>query len=333
MRFRQAEIDQTALQRELLATPLLDALEMGGADERLWGDCDLASLAENRLGARTDPRALTTAERDEWCRRATTESLWPPSARKYERCYWLIDAGERVGTVALSTSLLGSTLLRLSSLYVFPSHRGRGIAANALRSLRATLARHELGIKLETNWSWQLAVRFYLRLGLWVHMWKHDLAFRWDAGAPPPVIESESDTVTLSVDANGARLVLARAERRGTQLVLNEYECSPDTDDSIRALAWEAPSTLSLWLALHGWPLIRSTAAWDKFRYADGGAPEALAHKIVIWEAWDKAHGWHAETPRIPGLTYATWEELEARWDAESAAIEDRERSSAKDPA
>jgi hypothetical protein len=191
--------------------------------------------------------------------------------------------------------------------------------------LRATLAPHQLGIKLETNWSWQHTVQFYLQLGLWVHMWKHELAFRWDAGDPPPVIESESDAVTLSVDAGGARVELARAERKGTQLVLSECECPPGTDDSIRALTWHAPSTLSLWLALHGWPLIRSTEAWDKFHYADGGAPEGLAHKIVVWEAWDKAHGWRVETPRIPGLTYSTWEELEARWDAESAAMIERE--------
>ncbi len=320
MRFSEIEVDAAALQRELLATGWLEALHMGGADELLWGDCDLASLAENRLGDCTDPRALTDVRRDDWRRRATTEAQWLPSARRYENCYWLLEGSERVGTVALSNSLLGSTLVRLSSLYVFPSHRGRGIATHLLEALRATLAAHQLGIMLETHWCWQLPVRFYLNLGLWVHMWKRDVAFRWGPADPPPVIESSANSVTLSVDVSQSRVVLARAEREGTGLVWNEYECPPGTDDAIAALAWHAPSTLSLWLALHGWPLIRSQKAWDELRYADGGAPEALAYKIVLWEAWDRAHGWQVETPRIPALEYSTWEELEARWNAESAA-------------
>lgn len=316
--FRRVEFDAAALQRERVATGLLEALEFGGADELLWSDCDLASLAENRLGDRTDPRELTQARRDEWRARATTEAPWPPSARQYENCYWLVDGNERVGTVALANSLLGSTLVRLSSLYVFPTHRGRGVATRALRQLRVLLARHELGIQLETNWSWQLAVKFYLRLGLWVHMWKRDLTFRWDPGDPEPLFEREGDAVSLFVELDESRVELARAERDGTRLVLTEREGSPGSDDTIAALAWQAPSTLGLWLALHGWPLIRSAEAWDEYKYADGGPPEALASKIVLWEAWDRAHGWQVETPRIPGLVYSSWEELEAGWKAEA---------------
>ena len=316
--FRRVEFDAAELHRELVGTGLLEKLEFGGADERLWGDCDLASLAENRLADRTDPRELTQARRDEWQARATTEAPWPPSARQYENCYWLIDGNERVGTVALANTLLGSTLVRLSSLYLFPTYRGRGIASRSLRQLRVALARHELGIKLETNWSWQSAVKFYLRLGLWVYMWKRDLMFCWAPDDPAPIFELESDAVTLSVDVGQSRVVLARAEREGTRLVLTEREGSPGSADAIAALAWQAPSTLGLWLALQGWPLIRSAEAWDEYQYADGGPPEALASKIVLWEAWDRAHGWQVETPRIPGLTYASWEELEARWKAEA---------------
>jgi len=322
-RFREGELDTAAVHRELVATGLLESLEMGGADELLWGDCDLASLAENRLADCTDPRELTAARRNEWRRAATTEEPWPPSARRYENCYWLVDGSERVGTVALSNSLLGSTLMGLSSLYVFPTHRARGCASRALTQLRAALGLHGLGIKLETNWSWQAAVKFYLRLGLWVHMWKRDLMFRWDPDDPPPIIELGSDALTLSVDVGESRVELARAEREGTQLVLKERDCPHDASDPITELAWHAPSTMSLWLALHGWPLIRSTEAWEKYHYADGGAPEALASKIVLWEAWDRAHGWQVETPRIPGLEYSTWAELEARWKAEAGETGD----------
>lgn len=66
--------------------------------------------------------------------------------------------------------------------------------------------------------------------------------------------------------------------------------------------------------ALRGWPLIRSQRFWDEFHHSDAGPPEALAHKIAIWEAWDRKHGFRVETPKIPGLEYPTWEELEARW-------------------
>lgn len=58
-----------------------------------------------------------------------------------------------------------------------------------------------------------------------------------------------------------------------------------------------------------------------RFREVEVDA-QALHHEIVLWEAWDNAHGWQVEPPRIPGLTYSTWDELEARWKAESAAIE-----------
>ncbi|HEX4935896.1 MAG TPA: hypothetical protein VFV33_22100, partial [Gemmatimonadaceae bacterium] len=54
-------------------------------------------------------------------------------------------------------------------------------------------------------------------------------------------------------------------------------------------------------------------------RDADGGAPEALANKIVQWEAFDRAQGWHVDQPRIPGLAYPTWDDLEARWAAGAA--------------
>lgn len=39
---------------------------------------------------------------------------------------------------------------------------------------------------------------------------------------------------------------------------------------------------------------------------------EALAERIVTWEAWAADRGWHIATPRIPGLQYRTWSELEA---------------------
>jgi hypothetical protein len=47
---------------------------------------------------------------------------------------------------------------------------------------------------------------------------------------------------------------------------------------------------------------------------------------IILWEAWSHAHGWAVDTPRIPGLRYPTWAELQARWAGQHAELEPRSR-------
>jgi hypothetical protein len=91
-------------------------------------------------------------------------------------------------------------------------------------------------------------------------------------------------------------------------------ETRAGSEPPLQELAWRAPSTLVLWLALRGWPLVRSPEDWERERHNDFGSPEALAYKIVIWEAWAKAHGFRVDTPRIPGLSYTGWAELQAEW-------------------
>ena len=96
-------------------------VSLGGAEERAWLDCDLASLAENRIGDSTHPRDLDDRRRAEWGSRITGGPPQRLEARsEYDRCYWVLDGGDRVGTVALATSVLGGTRLRLSSFYIFP---------------------------------------------------------------------------------------------------------------------------------------------------------------------------------------------------------------------
>jgi GNAT superfamily N-acetyltransferase len=312
-----------AAHEEMVRSGFVVPVELGGAEERLWLDCDLASLAENRLGDRADPHTIDDARRADWTARATTERAWSLRKRsRYEACYWLVEGADRLGTIAVSTDTLGSRSARVASFYVFPAHRRRGVGRRALERVRDTLARHDLGLRLETSWSWQPTVRFYVRAGMWVYMWKRELALFYGPETPPPHIEVGEQEASLSVLRGRERVVLARARRRGDALELDEPAKGAERDRSLGEAYWHATSTLSLSLALAGWPLIRSKEEWDNSYFADAGPPEALAHKISIWEAFDRHHGWRVETPRIPGLTYPTWEELEARWAAEQAAFE-----------
>lgn len=309
-------------QEEMVRAGLVVPVEID-TEARLWLDCDLAVLAENRLGDRTDPHELDKDRRADWKKRATSERASRLGARsKYETCHWLLEDGERVGTIAIWNSTLGSPVARLSSFYVFPAKRSRGVGGRALARMREIFARHRLGIRLETSWSWQRTVRFYQRAGMWVYMWKRDLALGAFHDTPPPHIEVGEREAHLSVRVDGEEIVLQRARRRGDVLELDDPPRELEDDERLGRAWWEASSTLSLALALEGWPLVRSPEMWERMHYADAGPPEALAYKIEIWEAWDRHHGWIVDTPRIPGLAYPTWEALQAKWDEENAEIE-----------
>ncbi len=315
-----------AAHRELVRNGVIEQVTTGGADERMWLDCDLASLAENRIGDKHGPVGLTQARRAEWQSRVTLERAESLAVRsQWEQCYWLLEDGARIGTVGLATELLGGSLVRLSSLYVLPSLRGRGTGERAMRRLRDAFARHGLGIRLDTHWTWQPAVRFYLRLGMWVYMWKRDLVFFWDTRTPDPTLDVGPTGARLSIRTGDDQVLLARAERHEGRLVMDdrgERFAETSRDPRLGTGPWHACSTLCLALALHGWPLVRSQQDWDRSYYVDGSSPEALAYKITVWEAWDRKAGFAVQTPRIPGLPYPTWDELEAQWAAEQAQFD-----------
>ncbi|XXX76638.1 GNAT family N-acetyltransferase [Sorangium sp. So ce134] len=308
---------------DLVQAGALAPVALGGPEEQRWIDCELASLAENRLGDPTDPEAIDEARRADWEARATDQRVSSLRARgPYERGYWILEHGERVGTLALATSTLGARRLGLASFYVYPRCRGRGAGRRALRAVQEAAARRGIGVRLSTSWCWQRAVRFYLASGMWIAMWKRDLTFCSDASTPSPRIDVGAAEASLSVPVGDGSVVLARARRRGDRLELDQPPEDLAKNKQIGEAYWHATSTLALALALHGWPLIRSQEAWDRGHYADAGPPESLAYKITIWEAWAAKHGWAVDTPRIPGLQYPSWDELEARWEAEREEIE-----------
>ncbi|MBI4820975.1 MAG: GNAT family N-acetyltransferase [Deltaproteobacteria bacterium] len=307
---------------ELLASGLLERVSLGGADERLWADCALASMAENRLGDRTDPRSIDEARREQWRLRATDSDQWPPSERvSIQSCYWLLRGGRRVGTIAIDDSTLGATALHLGDLYVFPTDRGLGVTRAALGQLRDALGRRGMSLRLHADWTWQRSTRLYVRMGMWLRMWKRGLQFDWRANVPPPIFGIHRAEARLSAIVGGAEVVLQRATRAGDMLELEYQEPSFGPESPLYEASHYSASTLALGLALAGWPLLRSTHS-ELSRYADAGPPEALARKIVVWEAYDRSLGWRVETPRIPGLSYPTWEELEAEWDKGKSALD-----------
>jgi GNAT superfamily N-acetyltransferase len=280
---------------------------LASRDAQVWSDCDLASLAENRLGCDVDPFSLDATRRRELSERATTEPLRPPKDG-HQRHYWIVHDGKRAGTLAVESEPLGRATLRLSSLYLLPAFRRRGVGRDVLERTREVLATHGLGIRLETNWTWQGAVAFYLSFGMWVRMWKREIDFHLPCGAPRPIITIGKRAASIAIEEREGPRVLAKARRKRDALVLEEATLTADNIDSV---AHDADGTLALAIAMKGWPLVRSESERASYKHWDAGPPEALAHKIEIWEAWARRHSWVVRTPRIPGILYQDWEEID----------------------
>ncbi len=300
----------------LVKDGVLRRLSKGAADTRAWIDCELASLVENRFFVPCDPRAFTAAWRAEWRPRAIRDGtrLANPHARlAYSIPYWILDQGKRVGTIGLATSGLGAGLVTVSSLYVYPEHRGRGGAGRALRLARDAFAAIGLdGLRVPTWWTWQHAVRVYLGLGMWVDSWKHELVFAFRHGQPAPRILVEEHQATFSLAPAGDVERWITATRDGDRLGWAESPRFAELRASGSREARDAPGTFALALARSGWPLIRSAEAWEqRHAWCDCGDPEGLAYKIEIFEAIDRRCGFEVRTPRLPGIEYRDYADID----------------------
>jgi GNAT superfamily N-acetyltransferase len=303
-----------AVYRVLLEACAVEPVALGGEEERAWSDCELATFAEHRLGDRADPRVVDEERRETWRARALSEAPWPLGECTFDAHFWLRQGEERVGTVALGRDLMRGRTARVSSLYVYPSCRRRGIARGALEQIRLALEARDLGLRLSTHWTWQPNVRFYLGLGMWVRSWKRDLEFVWRPHEPRPAIDITDEQARVRI----GDVVLSEARRTGDALEIAEH---PSPGGALEESWFDALTTLSVAIALRGWPLVRSQDKWEACGGCDAGAPEALAHRIVVWEAWERERGWRVDTPRIAGLAYPTREELEAQWEERSRRL------------
>ncbi|HRI63917.1 MAG TPA: GNAT family N-acetyltransferase [Polyangium sp.] len=301
---------------ELVKSAVITHIGRDDLDQRAFVDFELASLAEHRLGDSTDPRTIDESRRAEWRARATSRDDVFPLPRKsewYRKCFWLMDEGKRVGTIALAEPM-GMSMARCSSFYLLPEFRGGGLGSKIMKRVLHTLDKHGFKLRLDTDWTWQRTIRFYRKLGFWVYHWKRQLDLIWMANWPMPRIEVGLTEAHLSVPYGDSEVTLVRAYRRGDKFELEEPEVKWMDDDKVGDAYFSAVPTLSLELAMHGWPLVRSLEQWKENYWADSGPPEALAYKITIWEAFARSKQWIVKTPRVAGLEYPTWEEFEAEW-------------------
>jgi GNAT superfamily N-acetyltransferase len=296
--------------RQLVTEGWIEPLAAGAGEARRWNLWELASLVEGHFHQQLDVTSLSDEQRVAYERRASFDGRPLPSPHSEYRCpYWLVHRGRRAGTIAIAAVPTGAGFISLSSLYVDPAERRRGIAGRALQAVfDVGLANGACGIRLGTSWTWQPAVRFYARIGMWVWMWKHELVFVRDRELPAYRVERRGSRARFLVEQAGQWRAMIEAERRGDRL---GWQPDPAYEEHTE-LAHCASGTFALHLALAGWPLIRSDDMWGKrYHWSDAGEPEGLAYKIELFEAVDRRRGFDVQTPRIPGIAYRDLEDIE----------------------
>jgi hypothetical protein len=206
---------------------------------------------------------------------------------------------------------MGAGALRLSSLYVHPVARRRGIASAVLSMVYDACRAEGLhGFRLDTHWTWQRTVRYYLGQALWVTPWKHALGFARLSYLPRyEVLENGGELTFLIADSEGpgagctdggstAMVPLLVAGNAGGRLRLREPERYRRMRDERDVVRLYARSTLALHLAVRGWPLVRGEEEWSEAAWScDIGEPEGLAYKIGIFERVAREEGWRVESP------------------------------------
>lgn len=286
--------------------------EENDADLSKWLAWELASLVEGRFDQVVDCSALTADERSNWLARATYRGagVSEPSSC-YQTGYWIVQDDQRVGTLALG-SLSGRCLLPIGSLYVEPTRRCQGVASRALeRCYEAALQFGVPGISLRTEWTWTRALRFYVARQFWVRMWKHEIVLMRMKELPPYRLTFTGNRAQFQIQEHGVWTALIESKRSHTRLQWQELDACIRRREDFDEVHCYAAGTFALNLALLGWPLIRSSQAWqDRYKWSDGGEPEGLAYKIQVFEAVARSNGYNVATPRIPGLAYPDLEQL-----------------------
>ncbi len=321
----------TDLAEFLTAIPLLRPVHPAKANERrLWRACELCIYLGYRVDPCPDPRTLSEPAIADWAKRglAPGEGLGDPADLDPYQPYWVYQGERPIGTIAfrVQDSGWGGPNLWMASLFLFPEARREGWGTLVVALVEAVA--HRLGmtaIRLESDWLWQGALRFYLRQGFWVAHWKRGLSLVRYRQDPAYRVRSTRDRMTfelrgewpgpLGAQPDGDPQPLLAARRQGDTLIWEEPAAAVADPNALAALAdltRASPSaTFALWLAVAGWPLVRGPEAWERrHHWSDTGMPEGLGYKIGIFEAYARHLGLRVDTPRIPGLSYPEWDEL-----------------------
>jgi len=284
---------------------------------RIWQACELSIYVEYRLGKILNPRTMTETDIQQLQQQALTEHehLSDPSQPNYSTPFWISDNDKTVGTIKLGALPSGARpTLYIWSLYLFPEYRRQGIARRLLNNLyELAIAHNFLSLRVKTEWTYQAAVQFYLDIGFWLTAWKHNLSFEQYYRLFNYRFEMQNDIAHFFVnppDSDEYQLCYS-AYRNDDYLVFEEHSLAKTLEKEKLIIAHDAICTFSLYLALNGFPLIRSQEEWEeRVCYSDGGMPEGLAYKIEIWEAYERKHGFLVNTPKMPRLQYREWDEI-----------------------
>lgn len=288
---------------QLVACGLARLATTSEADTTYFLAAEVASVLEHRRGVVLEPAALTRREVDDW-RAHEPRAVENLELQPRAGALVLLDEGVRIGTVCFDDFEGWAADAHVSSLYVAPGWRSRGVASELLDALHAMLAPPYGGLSLATYWTWPRAVRFYLRHGCSVRQWKHALVFLWRTPEVHWDVRFEGEVATFVWTRAGHAPRTWTARRVAGWLEWAE--------PSERDVDWhDAMMTFAVVLATRGWPIARSAATLAHgVRWSDGGYPEGLAHRIERWEAQDRERGFVVDTPRLPSLPYREWSEL-----------------------
>jgi GNAT superfamily N-acetyltransferase len=301
----QERLGAVARARAALVTQgLARGVASARADTDYFLAAEVAAVLEHCRGRVLDPATLDPA--DVAALRAEDPSALSelePVPR--EGALVLCEGDARIGTVCFDDFEGLSPYAQISSLYVAPAWRARGVASQLLDGLAALLSPPYAGLSLTTYWSWQPAVRFYLRHGCTVRQWKHGLVFLWRGEDVRWRVDFRGDVATFTWHRESESPRTWTARRRDGWLDWTE----PTPFD----IDWsDGTMTFAVLLAMRGWPLARGPETLSEgWRWMDCGYPEGLAARIERWEAWDRHRGLRVDTPRIPSLPYRSWLELD----------------------
>ncbi len=264
-------------------------------DLQRMADYDLSSLVSYRYGLDIEPDAFRADPklRKHWLDAALDEGEYFGHYFGFgKRPYWIVHEGERIGTTGyLVRANSCETTLEFSSVYVRPGYRRQGWASRTLRHIKNVA--FEAGVDrvyLHCDWGDQSALRFYLQRGFWVQSWKRDVRLYISKGKPRLRVVAEGRQATFFVEDR----VVAVADNRGHRL---GWQLAETVDDELR---WDVEATAAVYLALIGWPIIRSDQEWQsqiRNGITDCGDFENLAQRIRRFERHLRSQDWKAPAP------------------------------------